>query len=125
MNNARENIILQEMENLDCILIATTNLTGSLDLVFERRFLFKIEFKNPTNEVRSKIWKSMLGTHINEEDALAMAMKYNFSDGGIENIARKRSIDYIIEGVNPSIEKLKGYCENELLKKRNRVKVGF
>ena len=125
MNNAMQNIILQEMENLDGILIATTNLTGSLDPAFERRFLFKIEFKNPTNEVRSKIWKSMLGVYISEKDAMELAKKYNFSGGEIENIARKRSIDYIIEGVNPSIEKLKGYCENELLKKKNRVKVGF
>ena len=72
-----------------------------------------------------EIRKSMLGVHISEEDAKELATKYNFSGGEIENIARKRAIDYIIEGVNPLIEKLKGYCENELLKKKNRVKVEF
>lgn len=125
MNNAMQNIILQELENLDGILIATTNLSESLDPAFERRFLFKVEFKTPTDEVRGKIWKSMLGEHISEEEAEYLALKYNFSGGEIENIARKRSIDYIIEGVNPSIEKLKGYCDHELLKKRNRTKIGF
>lgn len=40
MNNSMQNIILQEMENLDGILVATTNLAASLDSAFERRFLF-------------------------------------------------------------------------------------
>jgi hypothetical protein len=30
------------MENLDGIMIATTNLTQNLDKTFERRFLYKI-----------------------------------------------------------------------------------
>ena len=60
MENAIQNIILQEMENLEGILIATTNLTCNLDTAFERRFLFKIEFKKPETEVKAKIWKSML-----------------------------------------------------------------
>ena len=37
MENAMQNIILQEMENLEGIMIATTNLTGNLDTAFERR----------------------------------------------------------------------------------------
>jgi SpoVK/Ycf46/Vps4 family AAA+-type ATPase len=40
--NAIQNIILQELENLKGILIATTNLTDNLDKAFERRFLYKI-----------------------------------------------------------------------------------
>ena len=40
--NMELNIILQEIENLEGILIATTNLTSNLDSAFERRFLFKI-----------------------------------------------------------------------------------
>ena len=39
MENSIQNIILQEMEKLDGILIATTNLTTNLDKAFERRFL--------------------------------------------------------------------------------------
>ena len=44
MENSIQNIILQEMEKLDGILIATTNLTQNLDKAFERRFLYKIKF---------------------------------------------------------------------------------
>lgn len=35
--NAMQNILLQEMERLEGILIATTNLTQNLDKAFERR----------------------------------------------------------------------------------------
>jgi len=59
MENTVQNIILQEMENLDGILIATTNLTKNMDTAFERRFLYKITFNKPEKEVRHHIWKSM------------------------------------------------------------------
>ena len=42
MENSIQNIILQEMESLEGIMIATTNLTSNLDKAFERRFLYKI-----------------------------------------------------------------------------------
>jgi len=43
--NSIQNIILQEMEDLEGILIATTNLSENLDKAFERRFLYKINFE--------------------------------------------------------------------------------
>lgn len=55
MENSIQNIILQEMETLEGIMIATTNLTTNLDKAFERRFLYKIRFDKPSVEVRSKI----------------------------------------------------------------------
>lgn len=39
MENSIQNIILQEIEQLDGILIATTNLAENMDMAFERRFL--------------------------------------------------------------------------------------
>ena len=42
MENSIQNIILQEMESIEGIMIATTNLTTNLDKAFERRFLYKI-----------------------------------------------------------------------------------
>ena len=52
MENSIQNIILQEMESLEGIMIATTNLTSNLDKAFERRFIYKIEFKRPSLEVK-------------------------------------------------------------------------
>lgn len=50
------------MEKMQGIMIATTNLTGSLDSAFERRFLYKIEFEKPTPNESRHIWKSMPST---------------------------------------------------------------
>lgn len=114
MDNAMQNIILQEIENLDGILIATTNLTNNLDKAFERRFLFKVEFHKPDNEVKARIWSSML-QNISQEEARSLAARYDFSGGQIENIARKRMIDYILSGKYASMEEIDGYCRTELL----------
>ncbi len=89
MENAMQNIILQEMENLEGIMIATTNLTNNLDKAFERRFLYKIEFPKPTPNESKHIWHAML-PEISEMEAFELAKQYAFSGGQIENIARKR-----------------------------------
>lgn len=127
MENAMQNIILQEMENLDGILIATTNLTQNLDSAFERRFLFKVEFHNPDIEVKTKLWSSMLGSDITEDQARVLAAEYDFSGGQIENIARKKSIEYILSGKKVDIDKIKQFCNNELLNRREeeRKVIGF
>lgn len=126
MNNAMQNIILQEIEDLDGILIATTNLTSNLDKAFERRFLFKVEFHKPNIEIKAKIWKSMID-NLSADDALRLASKYDFSGGQIENIARKRTIDYILSGKEATLSDLEKYCEAELFEsKNNRVRItGF
>lgn len=126
MENAMQNIILQEMESLEGIMIATTNLTCNLDDAFERRFLFKIEFQKPDKEVKAQLWRTMLGNGISEEDALCLASRYDFSGGQIENIARKRTIEAILSGKKVPFEKLDSFCQNELLDKKKAYKpIGF
>lgn len=125
MENSTQNIILQEMDNLDGILIATTNLTYNLDSAFDRRFLFKVQFKNPETDVKAKIWRTML-KRISESDALTLAKRYDFSGGQIENIARKQSIDYVLYGKETTLEDLDRYCKAELLDKGDaRTTIGF
>lgn len=126
MENSIQNIILQEMELLDGIMIATTNLTQNLDLAFERRFLFKIEFDKPGLEAKTAIWRSMLPA-LSESSASELAETYNFSGGQIENIARKETIDYIIQGKRPSVKTIHGYCKSELINNNNKERrpIGF
>ena len=125
MNNAVQNIILEEMENIDGILIATTNLLSNLDPAFERRFIFKVEFKMPEKDSRAKIWKSMI-PNLSEEDAATLAGKYTFSGGNIENIARKSTVEYVLSGNEPTLSSLENYCREEILNRRNnRNKIGF
>jgi AAA+ superfamily predicted ATPase len=122
--NAMQNIILQEMENLEGILIATTNLTKNMDRAFERRFLYKIEFLRPAPEVRSLIWQAILPS-LSSSDAHSLASSYDFSGGQIENISRKCTVDSIISGAETSLDKLRLLCEEELLEKERARKIGF
>ena len=124
MDNAMQNIILQEIEDLDGILIATTNLTSNLDRAFERRFLYKVEFHKPDTDVKTKIWHSML-KDISADDARQLASHFDFSGGQIENIARKRTVDYILSGKFASLDEIEGYCRAELLGGKERKSIGF
>jgi len=125
MENSLQNIILQEMENLDGIMIATTNLQQNMDKAFERRFLYKIKFEKPTVGARTNIWHEMI-PELNEMDIHALASKYDFSGGQIENIARHYAIDSILHGVNDdALAMLITHCDNERLDSREVRKVGF
>ena len=126
MENAMQNIILEEIEKLDGILIATTNLTCNMDPAFERRFLYKIEFEKPTIEVKSAIWKSMI-PGLSEEDAITLASRYDFSGGQIENIARKSVVGKIITGEDLTLNTLIEHCDTEAMDKygSNRRRIGF
>ncbi|MCQ2146007.1 MAG: ATP-binding protein [Bacteroidales bacterium] len=122
MENAMQNIILQEMEKLEGIMIATTNLTTNLDPAFERRFLYKVEFEKPTYKERKEIWKSML-VDLSDEDATSLAKEYDFSGGQIENIARKRIISDILDDRDDvNLPAIKEACQNELIGKSSSSK---
>ena len=125
MENSIQNIILQEMETLDGILIATTNLAQNMDKAFERRFLYKIEFEKPTIEARMSMWHEMIPV-LKEEDTRILANKYDFSGGQIENIARHYTIANILHGESDNvIDALYAYCDSERLNAKVTRKIGF
>lgn len=124
MDNAIQNIILQELETLEGIMIATTNLAGTLDKAFDRRFLFKVEFTAPAIDAKKSIWHSMI-PHINDSDCQNLAETFDFSGGQIENIARKCTIEYAITGEMPSVNQIRNFCQEESLNRNNCRKVGF
>ncbi len=123
--NTIQNILLEELENFQGIFIATTNLASNLDSAFERRFLFKVEFQQPSNEIRSLIWKDKL-PFISEVDAMSLANQFELSGGQIENIVRKCEIDFVLHGENAGVEKLEVFCQDERLSNSQRVgRIGF
>lgn len=125
MENSIQNIILQEMENLEGIMIATTNLTQNLDKAFERRFLYKIAFEKPGLKAKTAIWQTMIPS-LGAADAGMLAEKYDFSGGQIENISRKQAVDLILSGKEAGLEALMEYCDCELIvKEEGRRKIGF
>ena len=125
MENALQNIILQEMEVLDGIMICTTNLTSCLDKAFDSRFIYKVEFEKPTNQARKLIWQSMLSS-LNDEQATELANRFDFSGGQIQNISRKQVINAIFSGKDElDYDQIKLDCQNESISRNSRGKVGF
>lgn len=125
MENALQNIILQEMERIDGILIATTNLAQNFDKAFERRFLYKVKFNAPSIQTRRHIWQSIM-PEISEESARWLASHYNLSGGQIENVARRYAINTILYG--PPAEELPTLCkcsENESKETYGISQIGF
>ena len=123
--NAIQNILLQEMENLDGIMIATTNLADNFDKAFERRFIYKVRFEQPSVEAKTFIWKSQLND-LEETDAASLAQNYDFSGGQIENVARKVFVEKLLFSKEIGITRLVELCEEEKLDKQcSRRAIGF
>ena len=124
--NAIQNILLEAMENIDGIMIATTNLTCNLDSAFDRRFLYKVEFHQPSIEAKTNIWKTFL-PKLNLDDAKELARAFDFSGGQIENIARKAMVDHLLFGNEPGLERVMELCSQERItgRSRERKPIGF
>lgn len=123
--NAIQNIILEELENLKGIFVATTNLAGNMDGAFERRFLFKVKFENPSVESKTFIWKDKL-SWLDESQAKAFAVGYDFSGGQIDNIVRKIAMNEVISGERPAMAEIHEMCKSEKIEAENAGrKIGF
>ena len=125
MENSLQNIILQEMERIDGILIATTNLAQNFDKAFERRFLYKVKFNAPSTQTRRSIWQTIM-PEIGEETASWLASHYNLSGGQIENVARRYAINTILYGLpTEELPTLCKCCENESKETYGISQIGF
>ncbi|MBR1516568.1 MAG: ATP-binding protein [Bacteroidales bacterium] len=125
MENSLQNIILQEMESLEGIMIATTNLVQNMDRAFERRFLYKVNFSKPSAQVRAKIWHELLPS-VDETLIQNMAQHYEFSGGQIENVARHMAIDRILYGDTADTQqRLEQHCQNERSAAIEHHTIGF
>lgn len=122
--NTIQNVILQEIENLDGILIATTNLTKNIDKAFERRFLYKIEFEKPTSCIRKAIWHSMI-PDLDDGYLDVLAEQFDFSGGQIENIARRREIASVLNQTLPDLDTLIAFCREEQTDGAGFKRIGF
>jgi len=121
--NAIQNIILQEMEDLKGILIATTNMTQNLDKAFDRRFLYKIQFEKPSVEARFHIWKDKIPS-LREVTAQRLAETHDLSGGQIDNVARKYLMYRILQGKIPSPQQIDSWCREETARQESK-KIGY
>jgi len=123
--NAIQNILLEELENFNGILFATSNLVDNIDSAFERRFLFKIKFDKPSIENAAKIWKSKIPILSNKQ-AITLATNFKFSGGEMENISRKCIMEEAVLGSTVSFDQIYYFCENEKWGNNNSTnKIGF
>ncbi len=122
--NAIQNILLEEMEKLEGIMIATTNLCENMDKAFERRFLFKVKYEKLSLEARENIWRTKLNT-LGTEELSKLAKEFDFSGGEIDNIVRKCEMNEIIKGTRPGYEEIVELCKTERLENAEEHRMGF
>ncbi|MEN9883013.1 MAG: hypothetical protein RLZZ420_230 [Bacteroidota bacterium] len=125
MNNALQNILLQELEDFEGIFMATTNLADHLDGAFDRRLLYKIEFKKPEQDVRLNIIKNSfpeLGNHVIDE----INQRFQLTGGQITNIRKKMFVKGLLDISFNSEEEIFSLCEEEnALRNQSRPAIGF
>lgn len=124
--NSLQNILLEELNDFEGILLATTNLADNLDEAMDRRFLIKIEFHTPDENTRKKIWKSKL-PQVSDNDLAVIARDFPFSGGHIDNVATQALIESIMNGTNITLESLINFSNNEcsFTNKAGRKRIGF
>ncbi len=90
MHNQMQNIFLEQIENFEGVLIATTNLLETIDPAFSRRFNYKIEFKKPGFKERVELWQRMLPKKapIEENLDIEALAKYELTGGQIELVIK-------------------------------------
>jgi AAA+ superfamily predicted ATPase len=123
--NEIQNILLEELENFDGILFATTNIINNFDIAFDRRFLFKFHLPKPDLQLRVNLWKSKIKKlKFNQYETLAK--NFDFSGGEIDNIVRKIEIFEILNQDRLTFENIVQYCEDDLMRKQNiGNKIGY
>ena len=124
MQNNMQNVLLQELEDFDGILIATTNLLINIDKAFDRRFLFKLKFELPTLSTKLSIIKHKF-TFISDNEINTLASEFSLSGGQIDNIVRKAMLYFATYGNNPNFSKIMDYAKAELNMYSTVSKIGF
>ncbi|EJF07879.1 AAA+ family ATPase [Thiovulum sp. ES] len=99
MYNQMQNIFLEQIENFEGVLIATTNILENIDKAFSRRFNYKVEFKLPNEEERIEIWKHHLPKNAPFEKKFQVEelAKYKLSGGQIDLVVKNTAFHMATE----------------------------
>ena len=125
MNNSLQNILLQELEDMKGIFIATTNLINNIDSAFDRRLLYKLKFDLPNKDTRWRILQNQF-PEIDETVLKDVSASYELSGGQIRNIKRKQMADQIIFGnENNETESLVSHILMEIGFRDKKSRIGF
>ena len=126
MENALQNIILQGMERLEGVLVATTNLTDNLDEAMTRRWIFTIRYDKPSAEVKAKIFKEMI-PELSANEAKILSEEFpDFCGGQCENVTRRLKVEHVLYNTPFSLDRVRQLCKEEGIHKSDtRKSIGF
>lgn len=99
MHNQMQNIFLEQIENFEGILIATTNLLETIDVAFSRRFDYKIEFAKPNLKQRLTLWQNMLPQNADYEENFSIEelAKAELTGGQIKVIIKNTALSVAVK----------------------------
>ncbi|MFB7631413.1 AAA family ATPase [Streptomyces sp. NPDC056149] len=82
--NMQSGYLLQRLEAFNGLAVLTTNLRANIDTAFTRRFDEVIHFESPGPEVRTLLWRSLLGASAPAGlDVESLAQAYDLAGGSI------------------------------------------
>ena len=88
--NIESSLLLQCIEEFGGVTLLATNNMGNMDIAFRRRFRFYLLFKEPDEEIRYQIWKSVFPPEAPvkpEVDFRELANLFSFTGAVIKNVA--------------------------------------
>jgi hypothetical protein len=95
MYHQMQNLMLEAFEDMQGIVILTSNLMQSFDPAFSRRFDLKIEFPAPDTSAREAIWRIHLMPTIPGADTVNVSAlaEYNLSGGQISVVVENAATE--------------------------------
>lgn len=121
--NTTANIILEELNTFTGILLAATNNIANLDPAMNRRFLLKVEFPVPDLPTLARIWQSKL-PWLTPDEAGTLAGRFPLCGGVIDNVVSLCLLEKIINGKEPSLERILRLCAEQGAKRRTSIGFG-
>ena len=106
MLNTIQTVLLQKIEDLEGILIATTNLPEAFDEAFARRFLINVHVGRPSLAARKAIWEKYYPMLSKAE--LQQLAEHPLTGADIENVAIRMTHLEILENAQPNCHSLLG-----------------
>lgn len=124
--NQEVSYLLQRIELHPGLIILATNFIGNIDTSFTRRFNSMIEFENPGNTERERLWTNYIPSAIKLDERISLkeiAAKYELTGSNIVNIIHYvglRTLEKNLLAI--SIDDLKKGIHKEYLKEGKMIK---
>ncbi len=117
--NIESAYLLQRLETFDGLAVLATNLRANIDDAFTRRLDAIIDFPEPTEELRSSLWRRCLAPPLPIEDDIDydfLASSFEFAGGNIRSASTTAAYLAAAQGVAVGMPQLVAAVEQEYRK---------